>query len=91
MLVETKRMISVTKLQKELTKQIQDISNSGEPLYILKNNNMEAVILPLDEYEMLLKAEEIIEQLEINDIIEKRITNYNPKTNVKWEDLRNER
>lgn len=90
MLVETKRMIPVTKLQKELTKQIRDVINSGEPLYILKNNNMEAVILPVDEYEMLLKAEDIIEQLENNDIIEKRITNYNPKTNVKWEDLRNE-
>ncbi|HPO49843.1 MAG TPA: type II toxin-antitoxin system Phd/YefM family antitoxin [Spirochaetota bacterium] len=91
MLIETKRMIPVTKLQKELTKQIRDVSNSGEPLYILKNNNMEAVILPIEEYEILLEAEDIIEQFEINDIIEKRLKNYNPSKNIKWEDLINER
>jgi len=52
---------------------------------------MEAVILPIEEYEILLEAEDIIEQFEINDIIEKRLKNYNPSKNIKWEDLINER
>jgi len=90
MLIETKRMIPVTKLQKELTKQIREVSLTGEPLYILKNNNMEAVILTAYEYEVLLEAESIIEQFEIKDIIEKRMNNYDSSTNISWEELKNE-
>ena len=45
MLVESKQMIPITKLQKELTQTIRRLSSSGEAVYVLKNNNMEAVLL----------------------------------------------
>ena len=32
MIVETENMISVGKLQKELTKKLRDVSETGEPL-----------------------------------------------------------
>jgi PHD/YefM family antitoxin component YafN of YafNO toxin-antitoxin module len=88
MLVETDRMIPVTKLQKELTKRIREISEGGSPLFILKNNEMEAVILAPAEYEYLMNLSELIEQYEINDVIVKRMKNYKRSKNVKWNDLR---
>ena len=88
MLVETDRMIPVTKLQKELTKHVRDISEGGSPLFILKNNEMEAVILAPAEYEYLMNLSELIEQYEINDVIVKRMKNYKRSRNVKWNDLR---
>jgi PHD/YefM family antitoxin component YafN of YafNO toxin-antitoxin module len=88
MLVETDRMIPITKLQKELTKRIRDISAEGSPLYILKNNEMEAVILAPAEYEYLMNLSELIEQYEINDVIKKRMKNYKRSKNIKWQDLK---
>ena len=88
MLVETDRMIPVTKLQKELTKRVRDISEGGSPLFILKNNEMEAVILAPAEYEYLMNLSELIEQYEINDVIIKRMKNYKRSKNVKWNDLK---
>ena len=88
MLVETDRMIPVTKLQKELTKRVRDISEGGSPLFILMNNEMKAVILASAEYEYLMNLSELIEQYEINDVIVKRMKNYKRSKNVKWNDLR---
>lgn len=88
MLVETERIISVTKLQKELTKRVRDISEGGSPLYVLKNNEMEAVILAPAEYEYLMNLSELIEQYEISDVIIKRMKNYKRSKNIKWQDLK---
>ena len=88
MLVDTDRMIPITKLQKELTKRIRDISEGGSPLYVLKNNEMEAVMLAPDEYEYLMNLSELIEQYEISDVISKRMKNYKRSRNIKWQDLK---
>ena len=71
MLVDTNRMIPITKLQKELTKRVRDLAADNSPLYILKNNEMEAVILAPDEYEYLMNLAELIEQYEIHDVVKK--------------------
>ena len=88
MLVETDRMIPITTLQKELTKRVRDLSDDGRPLYILKNNEMEAVILAPAEYEYLTNLAELVEQYEIQDVIKKRMKNYNRAKNIKWRDLK---
>ena len=59
MLVETDRIIPITKLQKELTQTVRELSETGEPVYILKNNNMEAVMVSFSEYEYLTNLEEM--------------------------------
>ncbi|MDR0290256.1 MAG: hypothetical protein LBI06_04905 [Treponema sp.] len=51
MMVEANQMVPITRLQKELTQTIRDLSVSGKAVYILKNNNMEAVLLSYHEYE----------------------------------------
>lgn len=89
MLIDTNNMIPVTLLQKELTKRIRDVSNNGETLYILKNNEMEAVILSAREYEYLKNLSELFEYFEIDEMIEKRMDNYDRSKNISWEELKN--
>jgi PHD/YefM family antitoxin component YafN of YafNO toxin-antitoxin module len=88
MLVEAKQMVPITRLQKELTQTVRNLSDSGKAVYILKNNNMEAVLLSYHEYEYLKEIEEIFEQFEIKNIIDERTANYNPKKNVSWERIK---
>jgi PHD/YefM family antitoxin component YafN of YafNO toxin-antitoxin module len=88
MLVETKQMVPITRLQKELTQTVRKLSDSGKAVYILKNNNMEAVLLSYQEYEYLKKLEEIVEQSEIKKMIETRMKKYNLKNNVSWENIK---
>jgi PHD/YefM family antitoxin component YafN of YafNO toxin-antitoxin module len=90
MLVETKQMVPITRLQKELTQTVRELSDSGKAVYILKNNNMEAVLLSYDEYEYLKNIEEIFEQFEIKNMVEKRLEKYDPKNNILWENIREE-
>ena len=88
MLVEPKQMIPITRLQKELTQTVRSLSSSGKAVYILKNNNMEAVLLSFQEYEYLKDIEETYERQEIKKMIGDRMKNYDPKNNVLWEDIR---
>jgi PHD/YefM family antitoxin component YafN of YafNO toxin-antitoxin module len=88
MLVETKQMVPITRLQKELTQTVRGLSDSGKAVYILKNNNMEAVLLSYQEYEHLKQLEEVFEQHEIKNMVETRMKNYNPKKNVSWEKIK---
>ena len=84
MLVETDRIMPITKLQKELTQTVRELSETGEPVYILKNNNMEAVMVPFSEYEYLTNLEEMFEYYEINNMIKTRIRNYDVNNSIEW-------
>ena len=88
MLIEPKQMIPITRLQKELTQTVRSLSNSGKAVYILKNNNMEAVLMSFQEYEYLKDIEEIFERLDIKNCIDTRMEKYNPKNNVSWKSIR---
>lgn len=87
MLIDTTKMIPVTKLQRELTQQIRSVSSGKSPLYVLKNNEMEAVILSPSEYEYLLGLSEMVEYYEIEDTVKKRLKNYSRDKNVKWDEI----
>ena len=88
MLVDTEKMIPITKLQRELTQQIRSVSSGKSPLYVLKNNEMEAVILSPSEYEYLTNLNEMVDHYEIDDIIKSRLLKYNRKNNIKWNDIK---
>jgi PHD/YefM family antitoxin component YafN of YafNO toxin-antitoxin module len=90
MLVEAKQMVPITRLQKELTQTVRKLSDSGKAVYILKNNNMEAVLLSYREYEYLKELEEIFERYEIKNMVKTRMEKYNPKNNISWEKIREE-
>ncbi|HHU35984.1 MAG TPA: type II toxin-antitoxin system Phd/YefM family antitoxin [Treponema sp.] len=88
MLVETDKIIPITKLQKELTQTVRELSQTGEPVYILKNNNMEAVLVPFATYEYLTNLEEMFEYFEINTMIETRIKKYDSNNSIDWEKIK---
>jgi len=88
MLLDSRQIIPITKLQKELTKKVRELSSSGEALYILKNNNMEAVMVPFEEYEFLRNLEDVFDQFEIKSLLDIRLKDYNPETNISWEKVR---
>ena len=88
MIIDTKKMIPITKLQRELTQQIRSVSSGKSPLYVLKNNEMEAVILSPNEYQYLMDLNEMVEFYELDDVISSRLSKYNRKNNIKWEDLK---
>ena len=90
MLVETDQMVPNTRLQKELTQTVRDLSDSGKAVYILKNNAMEAVLLSYQEYEYLKNIEEVFEHYEIKNMIENRLKTYNAQNNVSWKEIREE-
>ena len=90
MLVETRRILPITRLQRELTQTVRELSETGEPVYILKNNIMEAVLLPFEEYEYLANLDEMLEYFEIDDIVQKRLSGYDPRKNIPWSEIREE-
>jgi len=81
-------MIPVTRLQRELTKVLREISESEEPLYVLKNNKVNFVILPAQRYEALSRMEELLEHYEVADMIEERLKDYKHASNVPWSDIK---
>lgn len=88
MLVNTEKMIPIGKLQKEFTQRLRDVSETGEPLYVLRNNEMAAVILSADEYALLREAEDILEHLEISAVIRKRLKGHKRSGNIHWEKVK---
>ncbi len=88
MLIETERIIPVTKLQKELTKRVKEVSQSGEPLYIFKNNDFEATLVSAEEYQYYSALDEIFEQFEIKSMLDERLSTYDSTHNKSWDSIR---
>jgi prevent-host-death family protein len=88
MLVNTDKMIPVTKLQRELTQKLREVQETGEPLFVLRNNEMAAVILSSEEYEILKEAEDVLEHLKIADTVEKRFKGYDKAKNISWDKIK---
>ena len=88
MLIESERIMPITRLQKKLTQTVRELTETGEPIYILKNNNMEAVIVPFEEYTYLSNLEEIFEYFEIEEMLETRLKNYDPGKNIDWQSIK---
>jgi prevent-host-death family protein len=88
MLVNTEKMIPVTKLQRHLTQKLREVHETGEPLFILRNNEMAAVILSTGEYELLKQAEDILEHFEIAETVEKRLKGYDRSGNISWDKIK---
>ena len=88
MLVNTEKMIPVTKLQRHLTQRLREVHETGEPLFILRNNEMAAVILSTGEYELLKQAEDILEHFEIAETVEKRLKGHDRSKNISWDKIK---
>ena len=86
MLVETAQIMPITQLQKTLTQTVRKISKDKQPVFIMKNNIMEAVMLPFDRYEELSELEE---HKEIISMVQDSLSHYDASKTVSWSSLRN--
>jgi PHD/YefM family antitoxin component YafN of YafNO toxin-antitoxin module len=91
MQVDSERMIPITRLQKELTGKLRELTNNEEPLFIMRNNSLAAVIISPAEYELLKDAEGFLEHLEIAEMIGKRLKTHNHSQNLSWSQVKAER
>jgi PHD/YefM family antitoxin component YafN of YafNO toxin-antitoxin module len=91
MQVDTERMISITKLQKGLTGKLRKLTNDAEPLFVMRNNDLAAVIISPAEYELLKDAEGLLEHLEIAEMIKQRFKNHDRSENRSWDQVKVER
>lgn len=90
MQVDTEQIIPIARLQKELTAKLRELTDNEEPLFVMRNNNLAAVIISPAEYELLKDADEVLEHLEIADMIEKRLKTDDRSRNISWESLKAE-
>ena len=66
-------MISATAAAKNFGKTMSDLSeHKKERAAVVRNNEITAVILPVEEYEYMADIVEFVEHLEIYDIVTKR-------------------
>jgi PHD/YefM family antitoxin component YafN of YafNO toxin-antitoxin module len=91
MRVETDRMIPVARLQKELTGKLRELTDGGEPLYVMRNNTLAAVIVSPEEYDLLQNAGELVEHLEIAEMISLRLKGHKRARNIPWEKVKKAR
>lgn len=88
MLINSDKMIPITKLQKTITQKVREIAETGEPVYILKNNELTAVIVSKEEYEALKQTEDMIEHFEIADMLQERLKNYDESAGISWQEVK---
>jgi len=88
MLVQTENMIPVTRLQKELTRKLKEVFETDESLYVLRNNEMAAVIVSAKEFEVMKHAEEAIEFLKIAETATQRLKGHDRTRNIPWEKIK---
>jgi len=88
MLVETKQMMPMSQLQRTLPRTIKSVRTNGNAFYVVENNTMEAVLLSYKEYEYLRNIAEMVELMEIGEMIENRMKNYDKSKNIPWEQVR---
>lgn len=88
MLVEAAQIMPITQLQKTLTQTVRKISEDQQPVFIMKNNVMEAVMIPFERYEKLSQLEELEEHKEIFSMVQERMSRYDASKSVSWSSLR---
>lgn len=81
------RIISVSDLSRGMaSKIIQKVGKDKQQYIVVKNNKPKAVILSIDEYTELMEAKE---DLQLLQLAESRMKNYNPEGAVSHDDVLN--
>lgn len=88
MLVETSQIMPITQLQKTLAQTVRKISEDHKPVSIMKDNIMEAVMIPFDRYKKLSELEELEEHKEIFSEVQERMSRYDASKSVSLSSLR---
>jgi len=72
-------LVSATEISKQFGEYISKVKNGlVDKIGVLKNNKLNAVILSVEEYERMSQAMELLEDMTLNEEIQKRL-NSNQK------------
>lgn len=66
-------LVQISEMANGFSKHFRRLKEQSEPLFIMKNNNIEAVMLNVDEYERLIVAQELYEELQLADLALRRL------------------
>lgn len=68
-----KSLIPISEMANSFSKHFKKLKEQSEPLYIMKNNNIEAVMLNVEDYEHLVEAQELYDELQLVDMALRRL------------------
>lgn len=69
-------LISSTNISRNLSEILNNLSNKKiEKVAVMRNNKIEAIILPIDQYENIINNNDIVEHIEMYNIIKQREKN----------------
>jgi len=71
-------------------RKVKKLTDNEEPIFVMRNNSLAAVIISPAEYELLKDADEVLEHLEIADMIQKRLKTYDRSRNIAWDKVKAE-
>ena len=87
--INRENMVSSSELVRNFSEML-DKSKEG-PLFIMRNNDIESIMIDIEEYEMLLEKIEYLEnKLEdafIEEVVAERKQNFNIKDSVKEDEI----
>lgn len=70
--LERSQMISSTDMARRFAEYLDRTSKQEERLFVIRNNEIDAVLLGIEDYERLVELEDLVEHLEIARLIESR-------------------
>jgi PHD/YefM family antitoxin component YafN of YafNO toxin-antitoxin module len=82
-------LVPISDISNCFSKYFRKLKEQSEPLFIIKNNSIEAVMINVDDYEHLLEVQEMYEELQLADTALRRLEK--PTLGQDFEEILSER
>ncbi|MEW6662071.1 MAG: type II toxin-antitoxin system Phd/YefM family antitoxin [Bacillota bacterium] len=89
MAINRKSLVPISDMANRFSKYFKQLKEKSDPIFIMKNNSIEAVMLNVEDYEKLLEIQESYEELQLADLALRRLEK--PKLGQSLEDILAER
>lgn len=73
-------ILSASRVARSFGQVLADLSGKRRRVAVVKNNHLEAILLPIEDYETMAEALAILEHLEIYRLVRKRKGKKRPNT-----------
>jgi PHD/YefM family antitoxin component YafN of YafNO toxin-antitoxin module len=87
--VSRKNLVPISDISNRFSKYFRKVKEQPDPIYIMKNNSIEAVMLNVNEYEHLLEVQDLYSEVQMIDVALRRLEN--PILGQDFEDILSER
>ena len=71
-------ILSASRVARSFGQVLADLSGKRSRVVVVKNNHLEAILLPIEDYETMAEALAILEHLEIYRLVRKRKSKKRP-------------